>query len=738
MFWIHASTKGRFEQAVKDISRELRLPGWDNPDINPLDLVYDWLRGDSVWLLVLDNADDSEVLYDRPPTATSQHPESQQSTKSLAMYIPQTSRRGSVLITSRNRDTAFRLTGCVENLIDVPYMNKEESIALLGKKLPEKNTSSDDEKFELVELLEYLPLAITQAASYIGMRSTRMTVARYCTLLRQSDRILHEDMGDARRDPTVPSSVFFTWQISFDQIKEENPSAAELLSVMSVFDRQGIPQFLLQDMDEDDFEFEKRLAPLEDFSLITLDKSCQSFQMHRLVQMAIISWLERHRKIDRWKKKAAVLLERSLPHSAYEYWKTWEILLPHAEIALKYQFPNQDSQLLHARILAKTAEYFEERGRYGTAAARCQHALKVQVGILGEENTKNVDCLLLLARLKRVEAGSSVRGIDEAEVLSRRALGILERGQKKDSHKLLEAQSLLAFALLYSENDTKIDEGTQILQSVLVSRERDRGPEHRSTFTAMHNLAAALYSQKRYAEAEKLHRQVLESKLRILGDGHPSTIQSLSNLAASLINQRNYEEAQEIAQRALDSMMTVLGEEHPNTLNSMRILIHALSEQGKYVEAENLGWYALSLHKTVHGDISHETVWCSNLLVSALLGQRKYEEAEELSRTLVDKLTTALTVNHPETVLGMSSLGQVLHRQGRYKEAEELFRKAYERRPRVWNDNSWDNFLIDYSDTLAEQGKHDEAAEISRQRVDLKISDVNTTLSEDTEPVSSL
>ena len=264
--------------------------------MNPLDLVSDWLSGHSNLLLILDNADDSDVFFDRRTTTTLQHSECQRPTVPLVMYIPQTSPGGSILITSKNRDAAFRLTDCVENLIDVPYLSKEDATALLCKKLP-KDHSSDDEKLELVELLEYLPLAITQAASYIGVRRTRMTIARYSNLLRKSDRILLDDMGDLRRDPTIPSSVLLTWHISFDQIKEENCSAAELLAVMSVFDRHGIPQYVLQNEDEDALEFERRLAPLEEFSLITLDDSGQSFQMHRLVQMAIILWLERHGEI---------------------------------------------------------------------------------------------------------------------------------------------------------------------------------------------------------------------------------------------------------------------------------------------------------------------------------------------------------------------------------------------------------------------------------------------------------
>lgn len=650
--------------------------------MNPLDLVFDFLRGDSVWLLVLDNADDTDVLYDQSLTTTFQYPESQQSTKPLAMYILQTSRRGSVLITSRNRDAAFRLTGHVENLINVPYMSKEDSTALLGIKLPKKDDpllgikkdeSSDDEKLELVELLEYLPLAITQAASYIGMRSTRMTVARYCDLLRQSDRLLHENVGDARRDPTIPSSVFLTWQISFDQIKKENRPAADLLSIMSVFDRQGIPKFLIQDMDEDNFDFERRLDPLADFSLITVTESGQSFQMHRLVQMAIVSWLERQGDIDRWKDMAAVLLERSLPDNGYESWKIWEILLPHVEIALKYHFPNPESQLLHARVLVKTADYFEERGRYDAATEKCQRALNIQVEMLGEDDTETLDCLLLLARLKRLGVRSGISDTDEAEVLSRRALSILERGQENDGDRWLNAQSNLALALLESHDDRRIEEATDLLRSVLASREQSLGLEHIITLTGMNNLAGALHCQKRYTEAGQLHRQVLETQMRILGDDHPATMTTSSNLASLLNEQRKYEEAQELAQRALDMGVTVLGEEHPDTLNSMVFLFNAFFGQKKYVEAEELGRYALSVHKTVFGDIHYKTVHLSDRLVSSVAsGAVPHPAPTGLSKSALELFTVVNFLENLEAAFfeeGLNNITQHWSSQDQHREA---------------------------------------------------------------------
>lgn len=674
IFWVHAGTKERFEQAFKAIAKKCKLPGWDDPATNPLDLVYDWLSGDTTWLMILDNADDKDVFFDQRPTANSQIPEAQRSSGPLITYLPQTSRGGSVLITSRNRDVAFRLTDSVKNLIDVPYMSKEDAVALLCKKLPD-DQSSDEEKFELVELLEYLPLAITQAASYISAKRTRMTIARYSNILRKNEDILLRDMGDLRRDPTIPSSVLLTWHISFDQINEENRPAAELLFLMSVLDRQGIPQYLFQNEDKDDLDFENRLAPLEEFSLITLEDSDRSFQMHRLVQMAIRSWLERHGEIDRWKQSAAELVAENLPIAEYPFWKTWEILLPHSEVTLDYVSSSMKSQLVHVRILHHTACYFIERGRYDAARERCQRALDIQQDLLPEDDIRVAHSLSTLATLKYFSGDDRRIDIDEAEALSRRAVDIFERVQGKDHYNSMGARNTLAFTLLDTGHDRKIQEATEILRSILASKEQSLGLEHLETLESMNSLALALAMQHRYDEAEKLYRITLQTSFRRHGEDHPRTITSMENLAFLLNNRKKYEEAQDFAQRALDLRMRVLGEEHPHTLSTMILLSGILSSQGEAGEAEGLCRYALALHKTVFGSGASKTMECTY------------------------------------------TLGQILANQHKYAEAEELFREVYNNRPRGWNDKVWNLFLDEFADTVAKQGKHDEAAEISSQRI---------------------
>jgi hypothetical protein len=122
-------------------------------------------------------------------------------------------------------------------------MDMDDALALLEKKL--SPAALGDEAVELVHALDSMPLALTQAAAFIRQRSPRMSVARYVNEVRRSDqdrvRLLKKDVGDSRRDGQASNSIIATWQISFEHLRKHMPMAAHLLSLMSMFDRQGIP-----------------------------------------------------------------------------------------------------------------------------------------------------------------------------------------------------------------------------------------------------------------------------------------------------------------------------------------------------------------------------------------------------------------------------------------------------------------------------------------------------------------
>lgn len=61
IFWIHASNPARFRASFNGIAKELKLPGFDDPKIDTMEIVSRWLARDSSGprLILLDNADES-------------------------------------------------------------------------------------------------------------------------------------------------------------------------------------------------------------------------------------------------------------------------------------------------------------------------------------------------------------------------------------------------------------------------------------------------------------------------------------------------------------------------------------------------------------------------------------------------------------------------------------------------------------------------------------------------------
>lgn len=150
----------------------------------------------------------------------------------------------------------------------------------------------------LLKELDYVPLAITQAAAFVkrnNLTSLKYYLSKLCQFHLQVQDVLCYELRDARRQPGTPSAIFRTWQISYQQIKLDNIEAANKLSLMAVLDNQAIPQFLLAKGDALEMAEIDAIQVLLDFSLIKGDEQYRFFSMHPLQQLVsgveVLSWL---------------------------------------------------------------------------------------------------------------------------------------------------------------------------------------------------------------------------------------------------------------------------------------------------------------------------------------------------------------------------------------------------------------------------------------------------------------
>ncbi|KUL81728.1 hypothetical protein ZTR_09475 [Talaromyces verruculosus] len=509
--------------------------------------------------MVLDNADDDQIFF-RSDDADGR--------ASLVTFLPQAT-HGSVLITSRNALAARNLVGTDGLVIHVQPMNEAESLALLRVRIPDSQSPAEDER-ALVQALEYIPLAITQVGAYIANRSPLITVSAYLRLFRESEskqiRLLqNEDSVDLRRDPSIRYAVITTWQLSFEEIQRSRPAATDLLSLMSMFDRQGIPEDLLRDDDQDILDFHDELAPLINYSLIRVEQDNRLFDMHRLVQLSVRAWLGTHQQLREWQTKSTRIMARVFPSGDYESWTQCQSLLAHARSVLEAIDDIDDGdQLTVATLQSNLGWYLELQGTYEEAETMHRRALDAREKVLGREHPDTLTSVnnlgLVLSRQGKYE---------EAEAMHRQALD---------------------------------------------AREKVLGREHPNTLTSVHNLGSVLDSQAKYEEAEAMHRRALEAREKVLGREHPNTLTSINNLGDVLSRQGKYKEAEAMYQRSLDARETVLGREHPDTLTSVINLGNALSGQGKYEEAEAMHRRALVAREKVLGREHPDTLRSIHIL----------------------------------------------------------------------------------------------------------------------------
>jgi hypothetical protein len=207
IFWIHASNAERFHQAFSQIAQSCQISGYSDPKVDILKLVKAWLerKDQRPWLMVIDNADDTEMFFSSSE-ATSPKPEGANRLAlegNLGRYIPECS-HGSILVTTRNKQTGVRLTRG-RGVIEVGQMDQAESRQLIHKRL--ENDGLDPNHVSLLTArLENLPLALVQAAAFIQENS--LTVIRYLQLLDQSDHslveLLSEPFEEVGRDSSIP------------------------------------------------------------------------------------------------------------------------------------------------------------------------------------------------------------------------------------------------------------------------------------------------------------------------------------------------------------------------------------------------------------------------------------------------------------------------------------------------------------------------------------------------------
>ena len=179
-------------------------------------------------------------------------------------------------------------------------MSRDEAVDLLQKHLRVEQTSDVKNTTDLLDIVADLPLAIKEGSAY--MDQTGMTTTRYIEHCRSSDadliKLLAKDFEDIGRYKSIQNSVATRWLISFHHISHDNHLSALYMKFMSFLAEKDIPRNLLPPGDGQ-LEMDEALGLLKTYAFISERAGQESYDMHRLVRLAMRNWLAKEGELEK-------------------------------------------------------------------------------------------------------------------------------------------------------------------------------------------------------------------------------------------------------------------------------------------------------------------------------------------------------------------------------------------------------------------------------------------------------
>lgn len=698
LLWAVAESSESLRSDFVAIAGILNLPEAQLQDqTSALNAVKRWFTTNEGWLLILDNADDVSLLSE---------------------FIPQ-GFKGSILLTSRAQ--VFDSVGIL-NPIELDSLTPEEAKDFLVRRtgLTDLDKNESEAAEQLAAELDYLPLALEQAAAYI--KQLKGSFPDYLNSYRKRGLELLEK-GQA--SGLYRKSVRTTWSLNFQQVAESSTASADFLRVSAFLNPDRIPTELfaegaeelgpdiassLREVKTDPLVLDELMQPPVNFSLIHRDRRARTYDIHRLVQAVLLDVMDEPTKLL-WTNRVAQALERiflSVDASPQSEWIRIERLVPHVQRLADFGFHFSLGTREAVKLFNKAGRYLHLRGRLQESEKLYDKALTI-ADRLGDRDDLDLAASLHNKGWLLYDLGQC----DNAEPLLRRALEIRERvqgtehadvapivsklgavyedqGRFKNARECYQraltiaqaqddqirvAENLINLASLhyefveYPEAKTLIEKGIKILESNIDGMHHALGP-------AFNALGAIRITEGKLEDAETALRQSIAIYETLFGSDYPRIAISLQSLGRVHIKRQEYDQAEEALHRSLRIRETAFGPDHPEIALSLTGLADLRIEEGKFAEAEALLQRALDLNERSLGINNPAVSDVLYALVKAYNSQKKFLKAEPFARRLLAIRRDRHGLNSTKTTNAMMAYAETLWGMNRKGEAQRLRAQA--------------------------------------------------------------
>ncbi|KAF2678494.1 FabD/lysophospholipase-like protein [Lentithecium fluviatile CBS 122367] len=396
----------------------------------------------------------------------------------------------------------------------------------------------------LFSLLDGLPLAIAQAGAYL--QQSGVDLSTYLRFYEQQWEELMQtrDQADAPLQDYPNRSVWTTWTISSNVIREQDKATSNLLLLWSFLDNKDLWFRLftaacsgsrkvaaevsrwIGDLANSELKFTQSMQLLRSYSLVESVENGASYATHPVVHRWARYYCGQDYS-DELARLALAIVGWAVPDSSMrDYSVLQRRLLPHA-------------QACSQRIL-------EKHGYHNRSGQECSRT-------------------------------------EEREVV-------------------LHAMHLVG--ILYADQG-KLGEAEKMYMRALQGKEEALGPNHTSTLDTVNNLGLLYTNQGKLGEAEKMYMRSLQGYEEALGPDHTSTLDTVNNLGILYVNQSKLAEAEKMYIRALQGYEKALGMENVDryipALNTMWGFGNLFQAQKELVQAKQMFQRALTGFQVVIG-----------------------------------------------------------------------------------------------------------------------------------------
>ena len=686
VFWIRAGDRPSFEHSYLEISR--KQTGREiAKDEDVFVKVFDWLREvrNGHWLMVLDNADSVDYFFEPYEIRTPLASEPQSYPKRIIDFIPQVS-HGAVLVTSRQRRSAFRIVNDNHNIIKVNPMSKTESIKLLRSRIP----GSEVEEFytlnerELVRHLDHVPLAISQAGAYIA--NSESSIDEYLEIFkteatmiddRETIRMIQQDESDLRREQNVhedllpdeakkPHAVLYTWRISFRVIQRQQSKSLDLLSFIALYHCKGIPSYLLQDT-MPEAAFEEALEPLLDFSFVTRAVN-NDVAMHSLVQLATRNWLNLQSTIEQYRLAAIERMVKHFPAGTYETWAKCRQLYSHAEEVMLCQRDYEKCGLQYGQLNDRIGRYLRSRGDINMAAANAMCALRMKAKVVKEDDVE-----MLKSKLFYATVAGDVSNWRLAEDLQREVLEAIQ-SNPFDPRVMGLFPSTASDLVSSLSKQGFLEEAERMATVVHRVAQRTYSADSPSLHIVTMQLAKTHSQSGKWSEAEEILLKLVETERVQFHQEHPSLLQSRQSLATLYMSMKRFNEAEDILKEVSKGIEGVMGERHLDTLVCLGNYTTLLVAMKRDAEAEEMCNEVLRRSKGRLLQDHHLVLSMKDRLSTIYMRKEKWDEAEDLLHTIIKSMEQYQTPDSFDILHAKTRLAIFYNDKKEDKKAVELLR----------------------------------------------------------------